>query len=367
MGPERMAVSTTEQDNRRSGLEGQIRSHHGVSLDQVLEVIDYLREDGDSVLAGGSLAYGLGNGRSDLDIVMAGPATQESSSRMPLEHFVESLRVDVWKLRQDEIDELFLRARQLVVDEQPMAGVFGTVLEQADLKLLHRIAHGIVLDGPPLVPGEVRDYRNVARDVIVREYAERMRGSLYVAQLALAAGDWIGAAVNARFGVEEALQAVLAARSLPFSDNKWLQVRLAGDAPDLRPVYRPFSVLPHAPSGVSAFVDGAVRCAEELTGVELRAVALVSCARWQNTDLRLHRAGPVRLLMSSSQGVVWELDERDVESWESLEVQDGSWACEACSGAQMELCFELYRQGALQLEWTRGLPVAELGIRGEES
>lgn len=361
-----MAVSTTEQGNRRNRLDGQIMSHHGVSLDQVLEVIAYLREDGDSVLAGGSLAYGLGNGRSDLDIVLAGPATQESSSRMPLEHFIESLRVDVWKLKQDEIDELFLRASHLVADERPMVGVIGTILEQADFKLLHRIAHGIVLDGPPLVPGEVRDYREVARDVIIREYAERMRGSLYVAQLALAAGDWVGAAVNARFGVEEALQAVLASRSLPFSDNKWLQVRLAGDAPDLRALYRPFSILPEANSGVEAFVDGAVRCAEELIGVQLQALTLASLACWRNTDLRLHRAGPVRLLMSSSQGAVWELDERDVESWESLGVQDNDLMCDTCSPAQMELCFELYQQGALRLEWTRGLPMGDLDIRREE-
>jgi hypothetical protein len=359
-------MTTTEQDIRRDQLEQRVQQFHGVDLDRVLEVIDYLREADDSALVGGSLAYGLGNGRSDLDIVLAGPSTKESSSRMPLEHFVESLRVDVWKLRAEEIDELFERAQAALAGEAPFAGSFGNVFEQADLKLLHRMAYGIVVDGPPLEPAGTRNYRDIARDLLVREYAERMRQSFYVAQLALAAGEHVAGVMNARFGIEEALQATLAARGLPFSDNKWLQVRLHQDAPDLQAVYAPFAILPPAAAEAPGFAAAALAAAEGLLGIDLAVATLAPHAEWQNTDLRMMAAGEVRLLVSPKQGVIWEFDQQDAQAWASLGEAE-AWSCAGCDEAQMQLCFHLYRHGVMALGWTRGVPLRELRINGEGS
>jgi predicted nucleotidyltransferase len=347
-------------------LAQRVRDFHGVELDQVLDVIDYLREGHDSVLVGGSLAYGLGNRKSDLDIVVAVPPGGESSSRMPLEHFIDSLRVDVWKLRKDELEELFERAKERLDSEGPFAGAFGDVFEQADLKLLHRVAYGVVIDGAPLVSPGDGGYRTVARDLLAREYAERMRHSAFVAQLALESGGAVAAAINARFAVEEALQAAIAARGLPFSDNKWLRVRLDEDAPDLREAYMPFAVLPEGLGESRRFVEAAVLAAQDLSGVVLTRSELAVDAAWENAGLQLLPAGDLRLLVSPDQDVVFELSGEEAEAWQALG-KSPVWSCATCTPVQMELCYSIYAQGMLKLAWSRGLPVGELTMLREEA
>ncbi len=354
---------TTVQDKRVEELAGRVREFHGVELSEALEIIDYLRDGEDSVLVGGSLAYGLGNQKSDLDIVVAGRATKESSSRMPLEHFLETLRVDVWKLREDEIEELFQRAQKGLESDAPFEGAFGDVFEQADLKLLHRVAYGVIIDGPALIPTGTRNYREVARDLLVREYAERMRHALYVSRLALGAQQFAAAAMNARFGVEDALQAVIAARGLPFSDNKWLQVRLEKDTPDLREVYRPFAVLPEGGAATKKFVEAAIEQVEKLSGLRLDADSLSSDASWEAPDLRLIPAGDLKALVSPEQDVVFELDANEADAWKAL---DGgpSWPCASCTDIQMKVCYRLYANGMAKLLWARGLPLDQLSMEG---
>lgn len=347
---------------RREELAERLRGFHGVELEQVLEVIEYLRDGEDSVLVGGSLAYGLGNEKSDLDIVVAGPPGSQSSSRMPLEHFIDTLRVDVWKLRRNELEALFELAQSRLADPAPFAGAFGDVFEQADLKLLHRVAYGVVIDGPQMTPEAGREYRAVAGQLLVREYAERMRHALFVAQLARAAGRPLAAAINARFGVEDALQAAIAARGIPFSDNKWLQTRLEGEAADLRETYRPFTVLPEGTAASAAFVEAAVAAAEELVGTGLGAAALAADAAWENGGLRLRPAGDLLALLDPEQDVIYELDPEEAEAWRALG-EGAAWPCARCSEAQAELCFALYAEGMLKLSWSRGLPVGELGLR----
>ncbi|HEX5608548.1 MAG TPA: nucleotidyltransferase domain-containing protein [Solirubrobacterales bacterium] len=349
---------TTAEAGRIQTLEQRVKDFHGVDLAEVLDVIEYLRDGEDSILVGGSLAYGLGNHESDLDVVVAGPATGESSSRMPLEHFIESLRVDVWRLHQDEIDELFERAERGLASDAPLLGAFGHVHEQADLKLLHRVAYGVVIDGPALMPTATGDYGDVARRLLVREYAERMRHALYVAQLALAARRPQAAAMNARFGVEDALQALIAGRGLPFSDNKWLQLRLERDVPDLRDVYRPFAVLPDGLKLTAEFVAAAIAAVEALTGLELGLDALAADASWERGDLRLHRAGALRVLLSEGQDVAFELDAAEADAWESLGEEE-RWACAGRTDAESRLLFGLYAQGVAGLVWLRGLPACE--------
>ncbi|HYG96316.1 MAG TPA: nucleotidyltransferase domain-containing protein [Solirubrobacterales bacterium] len=355
---------TKVHDDRIEELEQRVKEFHDVDLGEALEVIDYLRDEDDSVLVGGSLAYGLGNRESDLDIVIAGPATDESSSRMPLEHFLGSLRVDVWRLHQNEIDELFERARRCLADEGPLLGAFGHVFEQADLKLLHRVAYGVVVDGPALVPSGPRDYREVARELLVREYAERMRHSLYVAQLALAAGNTLAAATSARFGVEDALQAVIAWRGLPFSDNKWLRLRLERDVPDLEEVYRPLAVLPEGPEAIARYVAEAVAAAEGLLGLDLGAAALAADAGWEGEGLKAYRAGDLRLLLAAGQDVAFEIDDAEAAAWEALAAEP-PWPCAECTDLQTRLLVALHAQGVVRLRWLRGVPLAELALGKE--
>lgn len=356
-------MATIDTD-RSAELAERLRRYHGVGLDRVLEVIDYLRDEGDSVLVGGSLAYGLGNHRSDLDIVVAAPADGESSSRMPLEHFVDSLRVDVWKLRENELEDLFARARDGLASEAPFEGAFGDVFEQADLKLLHRVAYGVVIDGPPVLGGAGGANADVARDLLVREYAERARHSILVAQLAVAAGRPKAATINARLAIEEALTALVSARGLPFSDNKWLQVRLAGEASDLRGLYDAFAVLPASDREAAGFVARAVATAQRLLGLDLAVAALAADAGWECERLRLYAAGDLRVLVGAADDVVFELSAAEADAWAALG-PDPRPRCADCDPTQGSILFGLYAAGMARLRWARGLPPAELTIEGE--
>jgi Nucleotidyltransferase domain len=351
----------TDEAARQAALEQKLQEHHGVDLPAVLETIAYLRDPNDTVLVGGSLAYGLGNARSDLDIVIAGPNTAESSSRMPLEHFLNGLRVDVWKLTAKEIDEIFTRAEECLASDAPFQGAFGDVFEQADLKLLHRLAYGVMIDGPPLRPIATRSYRDIARDIVMREYAERMRDATLTAQVALRAEQPLPAMTAARFAVEDALQVTVAARGVPFSDNKWLQTRLLSDASDLWPAYAPFRRLPAASEDAQAFVAEALETCQRLTGLALDLPTLMADAQWRNSDLRCLKIGADHVLVSPRHGVIWMLAESESTAFTGLGERDG-WPCGECDAEQLRLCFELHLSGVVSLGWTRGLPTDALRV-----
>jgi hypothetical protein len=349
---------------RREAVEARIASYHDVRFGDVLTAIEYLRDLGDTVIAGGSLTLGLGNRLSDLDIVVSGPASEESS-RVPLQHWVKTLRVDVWKLRHDAMDELVARAERVLSGEAPVDGAFGDIFEEADLKLLHRVAFGIAVDGPGLRPTASRSYRAIAGDLLVREYAERMREAAFVAQLALAADDPIGAMSNARLAVLSALHATVYAHGLPFTGDKWLHERLGTDATGLTRLHASFAVLPESPADTAAFVRSAVAASEQLVGGELSLDVLAPHVRFDAGDLRLYTAGPERLLVSVERDGLWELDEAEADAWSGFDLEQG-WTCDSNQLAAQKMSYDLYAAGVASLRWRRGLPVSELAFTRQE-
>ena len=354
----------------RRELALRIERFHGVTLERVLGEIEYLRGAEDTVIAGGSLVCGLGNSLSDLDIVVSCPTTVKSS-RVPLEHFVGSLRVDVWKLGQESIEASFGRAEKALASDAQLLGGFGDFDNEDEFKLLHRIAFGVVLDGRGLEPeGEGRDRRGVAFDLIMREYAERMRASALVAQLALRAGRPLAAVVNARLAVENALNATLAQRGLPFLGDKWLGERLAAEAPELAELYEPFHRLPPDPARDGAgLVEAALRLCAELWKLELTLDTLAALARWRRVeDLQLAQVGPERLLLAPRSGAVWELDESEAEVWRRLAAaddgeQDRDWRLADCGPEELTLCVRLYERGLLSLSWIEGVQIGALDVK----
>lgn len=342
-------------------LRQRLERFHGVSLERVLGEVEYLRDHRDCVIAGGSLAYGLGNQLSDLDLVITGPETVESS-RVPLEHFVGSLRVDVWKLARRLVDDSFDRACEALASRGPLLGSFGDVDHEDELKLLHRVAFGLVIDGDGVEPKRDLDRAAVASRLVAREYAERMRTAALVAQLARRTGRSLAAVSSARLAVECALNAVVAHRGLPFSGDKWLCERLAGPAADLAPVYDPFRQLPSAPERDHAtFVEAARDTCEEIWDVELGAEGLMAMARWRNGDLRLVEASGEWFLLSAEAAGVWELEKTEVEAWRRLTAADEGPGLNVDAGdaeAQL-LCLRLHEQGLLELEWVEGVEIDE--------
>jgi len=346
----------------RREIELQIERFHGVDLEQVLGEIEYLRDAGDTVIAGGSLAYGLGNSLSDLDLLISGPTTVESS-RVPLDHFLGSLRVDVWKLSQELIESSFRQVEQALAAEAELLGRFGDSYYEDEFKLLQRVAFSVVLDGPELEFGPL-DCRTVASGFVMREYAERMRASALVAQVALRAGRSTAAVVNARLAVENALNAGVAQRGIPFCGDKWLGERLDAELPGLAGIYEPFHRLPTdlARDG-SDFVEAALDVCAEMWCVELELDALAELACWHNADdVRMAEVGTDHFLLAPRHGVIWELDECDAEACRRLVTAepDEGWRLADCDPVGMAMCMQLYEHGLLSIKWMEGIPIAAL-------
>ncbi|HEY6550963.1 MAG TPA: hypothetical protein VIY71_07170 [Solirubrobacterales bacterium] len=348
----------------------KIERFHSVTLKQVLGEIEYLRDADDTAIAGGSLAYGLGNGLSDLDIVISGPNTV-GSSWVPLEHFIGSLRVDVWKIGQESIEDSFGRAEKALASEGELLGDFGDIDHEDEFKLLHRIAFGVVVDGCGLeLEEQGRDCREVASKLVMREYAERMRASVLGAQLALRASRPIAAVVNARLAVESALNAALAQRGFPFSGDKWLGERLDAEVPELASVYEPFRQLPAdlARDG-AGFVKAALHVCAEMWNLDLEFEALAAVVRWQSTeDLRLAKIGADQLLLAPRSGAIWELDEGEADVWRRLTAaaggeQDESWGLADCDPEDVTLCVRLHEHGLLSLRWIEGVPIGAFDVK----
>jgi hypothetical protein len=357
-------MNAASESARREEMERRIREYHGVSMAEVLELIDYLRSEGDAVLVGGSLALGLGNRESDLDIVLVGGS---ESSRVPVEHWTGSLRVDVWRRTQSDIDVLFERAERALAAPGPLAGAFGHVEEEADFKLLHRVAFGVVVDGPRPVPSGTRDHAQVARDLVAREYAERMREAGFLAGVALELGRPLAATTSARLAVEAALHTTLVLRGYPFTGEKWLQERLANDAPELQRTFAAFAVLPDPDEDARPFVGSAVEACRELTGLDLSVAALAPAAVWENAraDLRMMKVGARHLLVSKRHGALWQPEGEELEAWEALERRGATWGFADCDETQNALAFQLFAAGLVGLGWTHGVPSGELAVTTE--
>jgi hypothetical protein len=326
-------------------LDARLRGFHDVGVAEVLDVVGYLRDTGDTVIAGGSLTFGLGNRLSDFDVVICG--AQTSRSLVPLEHWVKTLRVDVWTRSHDDVDKLFVLAREALDRDTPIGGAFGSIEQEQQLKLLHRIAFGLELDGPALAPASVPDFRAVARDLVVREYAERLRESLFVARSATRTGRWLAAVSNAREAVEEAFTVVLTSRGVPFTGDKWLHERLRSHAPDLREAYRRFAALPTADRECAAYVGDALALATRLTGLTGEGEP-----GWQVDGLELCKTGDTHVLVAPRHGTVHAMSDVDVKAWEERDT---------------DFCFGLYERGLAKPDWTRGVPLGELTIAGESA
>lgn len=357
-------TAPTTMNERASRLEARLQGYHGQGLADVLDLIDYLRDEGDTVIAGGSLSIDQGNKLSDLDMVVVGPST--NTSAVPLEHFVGSLRVDAWTRSTADIEALYAQAEAALASDGPMIGEFGTTAQEQQLKLLHRIAFGVVIEGEPVRPSPSgRDTQEVARDLLTREYAERARESLTVAALAHAAESDLTAATVARMGVEEALHAVLHARGLPFSGDKWLAEQIQA-FPDLHALHEQISQLPAKGEPLAPYTERALALGTQLLGVDLSLGAVGPDLCWEHEELTLLPIGKRRLLTSELHGTGWELEPEEAELWKGfIEAKgEGEDTFDHPTDHPVAEAFllRMYEVGMVRLKWKRGLPLAALSI-----
>lgn len=383
------AVSTAD---RRSRLDERLRGYHaGKGLTEMLELLDYLREPGDTVIAGGSLSIDLGNVLSDLDVVLVGDTTRTSA--VPLQHWLDrgagapspgeardaagapaagSFRIDVWTRSTANVDDLFTEAEDALASPTPLLRVFGNTEQEQQLKLLHRIAFGVLVAGEPVQPTtpSSRTPQQIAVDLLTREYTERLRESATIARLAAESGRLLTASFSARQALEEALHAVLHAGGVPFSGDKWLQEQLR-PFPELHALHGRFLDVPRRSTGaaeVQNYIDGALADAEHLLGLSLAPADLTFGLQWKSPAFALLPLAGEHLLVDTPTGTSWELDDAEANAWQRLagaRTNEGLIPHPAGDAGATALAVRLHEQGVFTPTWQHGVPIAALTIKPE--
>jgi hypothetical protein len=336
----------------RVRAEELLRSRFGVPLADVLSLVDYLREPSDYAVLAGSVAVGLGNSRSDLDIIVVG-GRQEYSAALPLTHFIEGVRVDVWKLDRAQIAVLAGRARDIIAQEIPVSGI----LTQSDVRILQRLAYGLVIDGTPCASLHDNDARVIVSALCTKYFAEIARLSALATHLSALTDDPFAAAWNARQCLDAATEAGLARRGSPFIGSKWLYHRVREASPEWWNELRELVVLPGGPEGgdTGSYVLRCLSGAAGYLGEPLDYDAVAARLAWVRREgLELRTLSGKFLLLDTKQFAVAELSASE-RLWcqECLGGEDGRGPIHRVSETARErLAFmaELWRGGLIEVE-----------------
>lgn len=289
------------------GLTRLLQRYHGVTIEDVLQLVEYLREPDDAVMLTGSLAVGLGNQKSDLDLMLLGSTTAFSAA-VPLTHFVSSLRVDVWKLDERVIDRLAASA-EAALDTPPVR----RLVSFQDAQLLQRYACGVVIDGQPsleqsaLFPVVTRLAKKYFTEMVVRDAG--------YALLARERGLDLAAAVTARRALESAAEVRLAGLGHPFFGPKWIHHRLRVLDPDGWDAIEQHLVLPEVDDafGLERAALASIELATSFADTDL-TVAL-DATRFYNPGSELKSPGSKHLLIDQGESTVIELSDEEAAVW----------------------------------------------------
>lgn len=286
-----------------------------LELPDVLELISYLRGDQDFAIVAGSLAVGLGNQASDLDVIVAGSA-QESSAALPLTHFLGKVRVDVWRLDRARLEELAESGRAALAEHAPVQAK----LTESDIRILQRLAFGLVIDGRP---GELLSSpgaRAVVCELCERHFAETACRAAVISHLCGQDLDMVGSAWSARRALDAAGEARLARDGRPLIGAKWLYHRLREHDPDWWTGIAAYTVLPESfgEQCVQSYIGRCVDMAGASLRLDLGYEALASHFEWKAGQARYQKLGDKHLLLDLKQYRVIEVLPEEAGWWQQL-------------------------------------------------
>jgi hypothetical protein len=292
-----------------------LRGMFQLELPDVLELISYLRGEQDFAVVAGSVAVGLGNQASDLDVIVAGSG-QESSAALPLTHFLGKVRVDVWRLDRAQLEELAERGRAALAEHAPVQAK----LTESDIRILQRLAFGLVIDGRPGELLSSPEARAVVCELCERHFADAACRAAVISHLCGQDLDMVGSAWSARRALDAAGEARLARDGRPLIGAKWLYHRLRDHDPDWWAGIAAYTVLPA--SFAEQFAQSYVCLCLDMAGaslcLDLGYEALASRFEWRAREFRYQKLGDKHLLLDLKQYRVIEVLPEEARWWEQL-------------------------------------------------
>jgi predicted nucleotidyltransferase len=224
------------RDRAVERFRARLRMTHAIEVDGIVDAVSYLVEPDDTVIFGGSLAFGFGNRSSDLDIIVVSGGKDDDA--IPVQRFIDGLRVEVWRIAAARLREVINRADAATRAHDPIEDAFE------DVRLLTRVGYGPVWAGR--TPSELFgcDVPRICSDFMVARLTQACAVRLGYADLAMRQPDVLHAAHQSRAALEMAVQAVLTRRTQTFPGRKFLYQQAQRDDEDLFRTLTSCAVIP---------------------------------------------------------------------------------------------------------------------------
>lgn len=292
----------------------------------------------ESIMIVGSLALGLGNRSSDIDLLIINPGEPDRPNG-PFQFFVDDERIEIIRVAQTPlratVDDL---ARRLDAG-QPIG------LGQERERLLSRVAHGAQVAGAPVDAEFEAHLATVWQRAILRRTRESVRKHALVAALAVDQGDDLVASWNGRGAVEAVLQLGALRAGLPYAGAKWLYEQLRG-RPELAAATELLR-LPRTPAERHAHTAACLAEAATALGTGTGLAELGADARWDGGGLHSRRLFDRSVLVNTEHNTVHELTAEQASAWQELAGRPVGTE----SRPARALAWRLYLDGAVDLRW----------------
>jgi nucleotidyltransferase-like protein len=313
-------------------------------LEKIVSVAAQVSFPDESIILGGSIGLGLGNYRSDIDVVLLSPASPPRPAG-PFQIFADGERIEVVRASLFELRSMVTYLADALASAQPIR------LSHADLRLLSRAAYGCRAGGAPLNPKVEEELVQICHLTAIRRSTEAARQHALVAALALEQADGLIAAWNLRGALEAVLQEEMLRSGAPYAGSKWLPEQLAASGHGTRLL--PLLDLP-ADGSEQAFVTACLTEVERVLRTPTTVRALGHHARWSISGLDEYCLGQRNVLVQREHNAVTELTPDDHAAWNELSATASSQPIGTEPRPARDLAWRLYVRGLTLIRWTRG-------------
>jgi hypothetical protein len=328
-------------------LARRLKESEKKTIQRYAEMAERVSFAGEAVILGGSLAFGLGNRKSDIDILIL-DSTSSGRSPGPFQFFESGDRVEITRLQVADLDSL----AKDIADRLGESGSLTVPHEK--IRELSRAAFGCHIAGRAIDEAVDARLRRTCQEAVLAGSTTSARKHALVALLAAEQEDLATACWNARGAVDAALQWSLLAAGHPYAGSKWLyeQARaepgLAAEWEAVQPCLR----IPRDRDGRREHLARCFAVFEPTFLTEPTLAGLGADAGWRCGTLELCRLAGRRVVVDPETNTVTEIDPGRVPGLRRLfELAPGNALPVSTSDpAERAAVWPLYVAGLVHLE-----------------
>jgi len=295
------------------------------------------------MILGGSLGLGLGNEKSDIDVLLVNPGVPARSPG-PFQFFADGERIEIVRIDLTYLRSVVRELSRALGRSEPIG------LPHAEARLLSRVAHGCRMGGPPLDAGFESALARTCHLATIQRSAESARQHGLVAALALEQEDELIASWNARGAIEAILQRDVLRSGLPYAGSKWLTEQLA--MLECGAAIRPLLQLPR-PGDRQAYLTDCLAVIADSLDTPATIPGLGETARWDTAGLGHYHLPGADVLVQQEHNAVIELAADAGPAWAELSCRP-----EQPIGGETrsvrDVAWQLYVRGLAGIRWENG-------------